>query len=264
MKRLIFIILLVKLCPLYAQQKYADTLLNYELKAFAENENSQKILTQKFNFLLKQKDYVAAHNELTRINKQTLNETALWNACLLSLQQKDFTSAEDYFKLYWLHADTSSLRDLTLAFLTYLNTDSARANSFLRKIEVNNPEYSCLRCYYRLLEMENTRALPFIIPSALVPGSGLILLGKPMKGLTSAAIATGFVIASISMINAGLVVNLVGWTAGWGVKFYLGQLGLTEKEHHNRFTKKKSKKADACRMDFSEKLKFSGADYRFD
>jgi hypothetical protein len=264
MKHLIFIVLiLINITSSFSQSVDADSLLHFEWSIFKDSANTDRLLLSKFNYQLKEKDFSGAGITLKRIRYEPENFTRkdIKNALLLSVQINSGASAEFYFQEYWKRCDTSELQNHILGFLTYMNFDSLKANRFLKQVIAKNTEYDCLDCFYKTLAMSEKGKFFYPVASALVPGSGLIFAGKPVKGFTSIFLTGVFVAGSILMHQYFLPVNLIGWNVSWGLRFYTGQIALTQKEANGNISRKKQKISDECKTLFGKVLKEMNIDY---
>ncbi len=264
MKQIHFItIILILTCIncFKAQQSFInDSLLKYEQDFFYESNNSQKgaILYKKYKYCINYNQLENAYKTFKRLESQnfTINDSNFyWNNTLLCLDYNDYSSAIRNFKFYKFNFDSSSIKTNLLAYITYINYDSTVANYYLNKLKLVNDSFTCLNCFYKFLNYEKKHKNLFLTSSVALPGSGLIFLGKPIKGLTSMVLLTSLGYGIYELLQYNMYINAINWGLGLGFKFYSGQIRLTNKEFHKKENRKKKKMAIACKTIFDTTLK---------
>jgi hypothetical protein len=262
---IILIFLAARSC---AQNDLIDSLLKLEKKIFTSQSIAEKAqyLKTKAELNLSALNTEAALSELERysslIEFNNADADLLWNGTLLSLRFDRLGQASNYFQSYYHRFDSSSAQSNLLGFLVYLNNDSVRAKHFYRKMIMRDDSLRCLDCFYQMVNAHYRKGNFFKVSSLLVPGSGLIMMGRPVKGLIAMGIAGIFVAEGIALLSNGLVINFVGTDVMWGLKFYIGQYLLTAKELNKKIDRKKSQRTQKCRLAFDKKLKKYSIDYR--
>ncbi len=253
--RFIAIILVLNSRVCFCQTATNDSLLLFEELFFNAKSNSSKdsILFKKYNYCLATNLLVDAYKtylRLERANVKYYNKNYYWNNTLLCTDNNNFALAKKNLDLYRLNFDSISIQSNFLAYLTFINYDSLQAKNYFYKLKTADTSLACLNCFYKLLHQKN-KGKPLYATSALVlPGSGLIILGKPVKGLTSMALLGSLAYGVYQLTQYNLYVNALSWTMGLGLKLYSGQVKLTRKEFDKRALKRKNKKAKSCKEAF--------------
>jgi hypothetical protein len=262
------IILIFLATRFFAQNDLTDSLLKLEEKIFSSQSIAEKAqyLKIKTELNLHALNTEAAMNELERysslIEFNNADEDLLWNGTLLSLRFDRLGQASNYFQSYYHRFDSLSAQSNLLGFLVYLNNDSIRAQHFYRKLLTLDDSLRCLDCFYQMVNAHYGKGSFFKVSSLLVPGSGLIMMGRPAKGLVALGISGVFVAGGIALLSNQLPVNFVGTDVLWGLKFYIGQYLLTAKELNKKTYKKKNQLAQKCKLAFDNELKKYSIDYR--
>ena len=86
----------------------------------------------------------------------------------------------------------------------------------------------------------------YLISSAVLPGSGAALNGYVLKGVLSLGLVSASAYAVAKMVEYGLYLNAVLWGTGVGLKFYVGNINLTEKLFYKAEAKQKNKLTKSC------------------
>jgi hypothetical protein len=251
-----------------AQNDLTDSLLKLEEKIFTTQNIAEKAqyLKIKTELNLNALNTEAAMHELERysglVEYNYADADILWNGALLSLRFDKAGQASNYFQSYYHRFDSSSAQSSLLGFLVYLNNDSTRAQHFYKKLILQDDSLRCLDCFYRMVNAHYRKGNFFKVSSLLVPGSGLIMTGRLVKGFIAMGIAGFFVAEGIVLLHNGLIINFLGTDVTWGLKFYIGQYLLTAKELGKKTGKKKSQRAQKCKLAFDKELKKYSIDYR--
>ncbi|MCA0429795.1 MAG: hypothetical protein LCH32_04775 [Bacteroidetes bacterium] len=265
MKRIYFITIILVLSNIcsFAQTNKVDSLLLFEKQLFFTRNTAQQdcILFYKYEYALKIKNYQNAYQSYLRLEKRNFRikkEDYYWNNTLICLDNFNFTSATQNFNIYKLNFDSLSLNSNLLGYLTYVNYDSTQAKYYYQKLIKLDSNLACLNCFYKLINNKYKKGKGYMITSGIVPGSGLIAMGKPLKGLTSLALVGGSVFGIYSLIQNNLYLNALSWGLNFGLKFYVGQIKLTNKE----YLKKQEKLNKKCKSNYNSVLKKYFFDYK--
>lgn len=256
MKHTFFIVIILVLSKLSLNcQTGADTLLFFEKLIFESKSQKQRdsLLNQKLNFSIQSKNLKNAYLTYLRLEKtgyRVYNKNYYWNATLLCLDNFNFSSAIMNYKLYKLNFDSSSIQSNLLGYLTYVNFDSLSAKKYYLNLLKLDSSLACMNCFYELLNKKSKKGTGYMIASGIVPGSGLVVVGKPLKGITSMALIGGMAYGVYSLTQANLYVNAINWTLNLGLKFYLGQIKLTKKEFDKKQNKTKSLLNKRCKANY--------------
>lgn len=258
-KYFITIILVLAIKLISAQAAKDDTLLLFEKLVFQTKSKTgqDSILHLKFNYAVKQADLKNAYTTYLRLEKRgyrVYDKNYYWNTALLCLDNFNFSSAIQNCKLYRINFDSSSIHSNLLGYLVHVNYDSVAAKNFYKKMIKQDSSLACMKCFYDLLNKKSKSGNGYMISSGIIPGSGLIALGKPLKGLTSMALLGGMAYGVYSLGQYNLYINAINWSLNLGLKFYIGQIKLTKKEFDKKQTKKKSFLNKKCKANYLEVL----------
>jgi hypothetical protein len=232
----------------------ADSLLHYE-QAYYKHKHSgsgQAFILQKIAYYLRNNATgEETFNEIKRIDPGLISDKLqqadfLWNATLVAYMNGQDGYARHYLDKYnGLTADTSVADDLMFV-LAYKYNDSARVTARLRRLVARDSVFKGLDCFLSYALYEKKHRDLYMLSSAIVPGSGTIMNGAVFKGVLSLCIAAASVYGVVTLINYGLYANAALWGTGVGLKFYMGNIRLTEKTFEQSELKHKTKLANAC------------------
>jgi TM2 domain-containing membrane protein YozV len=241
---------------LHAQTSFNDSLMQYELIYFKNTNDSlkQEILIKKIKYYLENnRTDEAVLKELKRVNiksigTNTLKENFLWNAALVAYLNSDINYARFYLAEYEeLKKDTSLAYNLLSIFINKYD-DTTLTGKQIRQISLRDTSFNCLSCFKEVAMYNKKHLNVYLLSSAILPGSGSMMNGYAFKGLVSLALTAGSVYGVIRLIDYGLYVNAVLWGSGVGLKFYTGNIKLTESLFYQSETKQKNKLANACEL----------------
>ncbi len=255
-------LLCVALRPLQAQQANADTLLALEAHYFYAKDSLQKenYLLQKCNVHMQQQLVTeACLRDLERINESRLNTEQLanlcWNKALCNYILEHPQTALHHIKRYQtLSADTSVQTQLVLA-LCLKEIDTTAFRQQIMRLANYDVVFLDLQSFIHLANYEKKHRKAYLLASALVPGAGSVALGYPVKGLTSTAVNAAVVYAIIQLSKHNLYANAILWGTGFGLKFYLGNIALTDKLFTKRERSKVLKLETTCKQAVSDLIK---------
>ncbi len=238
----------------YGQNSLNDSLLFYEYRYFrcTDATEKQSILLKKIDLYLNAGiTNTLVFNEIKRVKFGSLREgqnAFFWNAALISYLNVENDQARFFLKEYELAAKDSSIMVQLLKVLVYKDTDTSISHATLALLAEKDPLFKDLTCFDDIINYNKKHLNFYLISSAIVPGSGSALNGYVLKGLLSLAITSASAYAIVKMVEYGLYVNAVLWGTGVGLKFYAGNISLTEKLFYKAETKHKNKLATACEL----------------
>jgi hypothetical protein len=234
----------------------ADSMLIYEYRYFTASDRTAKNneLLGKLNFCLREKKSDAGVLILSRrIDPELIMDarsriTFLWNSALLGYMegQREFAafSLREYLKV----SGDSSSGTMLLSFLINKHHDSTVANNNMLRLMDHDTIFAGLRCFGKVALYEKKHRNLHLISSALVPGSGTMMNGYLLKGLTSMVLSGGAAFGIVKLVESGLYLNAVLWGTGVGLKFYTGNIRLTEKTFDWSEDKNRKRLSDQCEM----------------
>ncbi|MCA6436769.1 MAG: hypothetical protein ACK5QC_06000 [Bacteroidota bacterium] len=258
-KYFITIILVSTNFILKSQSAKSDSLLLFEKLVFNAKSKitSDSLLHEKLNFAIRNADLVSAYNTYLRLEKggyRVYNKNYYWNSALLCLDNFNFSSAIQNYKLYRLNFDSLSIHSNLLGYLVHVNYDSIIAKKYYKKMIELDSTLSCMSCFYDLLNKKVKSGTGYMISSGVIPGSGLVAIGKPLKGIASIVLIGGMSYGVYSLIQSNMYINAINWSLNLGMKFYLGQIKLTKKEFDKKQNKKRSILNKKCKANYLEVL----------
>ncbi|MES2679626.1 MAG: hypothetical protein V4635_07060 [Bacteroidota bacterium] len=238
----------------YGQFSLNDSLLFYEYRYFKCSD-----ATEKQNILLKKIDlYLNAgitnslvFNEIKRVNIGRLasgQNEFLWNAALISYLNIENDQARFFLKEYEISAKDSSVMVKLLKVLLYKDIDTSISHVSIAQLSEKDPLFKGLTCFDDIISYNRKHLNFYLFSSAIVPGSGSAMNGYVLKGLLSLAITSASAYAIVKMVEYGLYVNAVLWGTGVGLKFYAGNISLTEKLFYKAEAKQKNKLTTGCEL----------------
>jgi len=236
-----------------SQDTDSDSLVNYEYRYYMEKDSLRKneILVEKFNYFLRHADYDAGALSTARRVQQFLiadkevQAKFLWNASVVSYLNGDAAYSNFVLTRYQAQTFDSTIQCLLLHFLINKN-DTLVARQGLARLTRHDTDFGGLGCFYAGAFYEKEHKSFRVISSALIPGSGTMMNGYFLKGLTSLVLTGSSAFAVVKMIESGLYLNAALWGTGLGLKFYIGNLRLTEKTFEWSEDKERKKINERC------------------
>lgn len=258
-KCFIVIILVLTSFLIKGQSAKTDSLLFFEKLVFNSKSKVSRdsLLHEKLNFAIKHADLSSAYTTYLRLEKsgyRVFDKNYYWNSTLLCLDNFNFSSAIQNYKLYRLNFDSISIHSNLLGYLVHVNYDSILAKKYFRKMIQLDSSLTCMNCFYELLNKKAKNGTGYMISSGIVPGSGLIAVGKPLTGITSMALLGGMAYGVYSLVQSNMYINAINWSLNLGMKFYLGQIKLTKKEFDKKQNKKRSTLNKKCKANYLDVL----------
>jgi hypothetical protein len=169
----------------------------------------------------------------------------LWNGALIGYLNADLSYAKRMYTQYDNTFKDSSLNSALLKVLVHAN-DADGVRALIQRLSARDSLFSCLSCIDEVRNYERKGALFYTISSAVIPGSGAIMNGYPVKGIVSLALTAASVFGVVSLVRDGLYLNAVLWGSGIGLKFYGGNIRLTQTLFERRAVEIKRKRAVKC------------------
>jgi hypothetical protein len=124
--------------------------------------------------------------------------------------------------------------------------DTVELNRNLAQISGRDTGLACLSCLNEVLRYERKHKKRYLISSVFVPGLGTALNGDAFKGMNSFLIngALAYGVYALCMSNDYIDALLVA--SSFGLKFYLGNLKLTNKVFSEKEAKIRSRMSESC------------------
>lgn len=262
--RLIIIIkiYLILTLNLNAQNFLHDSLMLCEYKVFKANTEAEK----QEALIKKVKLYIGANelgeaifNEIKRVNTSAISDinkkrSFLWNAATIAYLNEKTDHARYFISEYENISSDSSETFYLLSILANKYHDTALVNSTIKKAVKKDSLFKTLSCFMDAVNYNKKHYYSYIISSAVVPGLGTALNGKVLKGSTSLALNAISLYAVVKLAESGLYTNAVLWGLGLGVKFYIGNLNLTDKTFYEAEQKHRNKILGKCEVKLKELL----------
>ncbi len=247
---------LIVLCTgsIRAQDAPDRKLLELEHLVFICKNDTQKtrLCYEKFIVYIRSGVYTEEGlKELNRINANLLSDSIrnnyLWNASLYSYLSANFRLSAHYIEQYQKLSSDSGMQLNLLKLMVYSNSDTAQVNTILKQLQ-DTAEAACLSCLNAPLAYSKKGKMAYILASAMLPGSGMILNGSFLKGFTAMGLAGSMIFITYKAIEKSLYFNALGWGIAWGLKFYTGNLQLTRKLVEEKEMRKKTELASSCEL----------------
>ncbi len=239
----------------YGQNTLNDSLLFYEYNYFKSDNDSAKqlILLKKIRLYLKENiTEREVFTEIKRVNINSLHNNDLkanflWNAAALSYLNNETDHARFFLAEYSALKEDSSTAFNLLSILVNKYTDTNEVNKRMKYLR-RDTLFKGLSCFCEMTNYNRKHLNFYLISSAILPGSGTIMNGYVFKGLVSLALTAASVFGIVKLIEYGLYLNAVLWGTGVGLKFYAGNIKLTEKVFYKAENRKKNKLANNCEL----------------
>ena len=254
-KHIILSILLSLISKVSFSQE-TERLVAFEKAYFLEENDTTKhqLLLNKFNYYLSCKKYDQIVFQLgQRINfKYLKNEVEranfLWNYSLLSLVNHEIQYAKSYEELYVNQTRDTSI-ELNLLNVFIHRKEPSVLESCIENLQKFDTVFKDLRCFNTIL-IDPKAYTRFVRYSKFLPGLGTFLLNEYTKGITSFILtgATGYGI--YQLISHKLFVNAIGVTLVYGLKFYHGNVYLTQDIIARKLKQKENDSAINCEVVF--------------
>lgn len=232
-----------------------DLLLFEERWFNASNEQDRNaILLEKLVFQLMHPELInTIHNTMDRLNDELLSDSVdradfLWNSALFCLIDEREQEGMSYLNKYKIFTNDSIGKYQLLKVLLRFPYNPEEAKMMYNNLLIQDPSYAGMECYFDVSIYSGKSLNYYILASAIVPGSGIIALGKPLKGLTSMGLNAGSVTLALLLWREQLFINSIFWGGLLFSKFYSGQIILTGTVFAERVGRKKEKLAKECEL----------------
>jgi len=256
MRQIITSLIILTICTgkIFSQLGFDDKLLQLEEKIFRSTSDSEKadICLGKIDLYLKNKDYsTQLFLEIKRINYKTLTNyndrvRYLWNSAIVAKLNHEWNYAAFYYNRYYEITNDTSISSLLLEVLVNNGNDSVIFNQLIKRLEHIDKQFDCVNCLADVLYYEKKHRNAYLLASAILPGMGSALNGYTVKGITSLMINTLSAYAIYAMIQNNLYLNAIFWGSGLALKFYAGNILLTNTLFDKSGSHTKSMLADKC------------------
>jgi len=237
-----------------AQSFSTDSLVELEYRYFkSSNEfEKQQLLIRKINHYLLQ-NYTGAEllKEIKRVQPGFILDSVqrrnfYWNASILAYLNGAYDMAEFEINQYRGNRNDFSFDERLLNLVVILFRDTLTARQEM---------YSMASIDSAVLELESCIAKEtytrkhknfYLLSSALLPGSGTAMNGAVLKGMTSLLLLSTTAYGVAALIYHQLYFNAIMWGTGLGLKFYVGNLQLTEKQFQIRQESTRNQLSGVC------------------
>ncbi len=241
---------------LLSQNTLSDSLLYYEYAYYKSNNDTskQKILLKKIDlYLTKNITHREVFNEIKRVNLNYLYDKKiktnfLWNAITISYLNNETDNARYFLAEYSNLKPDSSMAFNLLSILVNKYTDTSDVNKRIKYLSGIDTVFKGLNCFCDIVNYNRKHLNFYLISSAIIPGSGTAMNGYILEGVLSLAIMAGSVYGIIKLVQYGLYINAVLWSTGVGLKFYTGNIKLTEQTFYKAEINKKNKLTIICEL----------------
>lgn len=261
----IFIINLLIFCKvtlLSGQNTLNDSLLFYEYAYYKSSDDTlkQTTLLKKLNLYLRENiTSEDVFNEVKRVkinylNSEELKADFLWNAATISYINNEPNYARFFLSEYDNLSKDTSVAFYLLSILVNKYLDTADVNKRIRYLTTINPEFNDLNCFYEVVNYNRKHLGFYLLSSAILPGSGTIMNGYVLNGIVSLALTAGSIYGVLKLVEYGLYANAFLWGTGVGLKFYAGNIKLTEQVFYKAENEQKNKLTKNCELKLKELL----------
>jgi hypothetical protein len=260
---IIFIIQAACIKITVSQPAIEKQLLDMEMEIYttADKKVQNYLLEKKFALYISQNKFTTdAFKQGRRVDYRLLSEPQiqkrhLWNTALLAQMLNEHNISRHYYNLYQdMYPDTCT-ESLLLKFFIHNTYDTIIMNEAIIQLIEKDPRFEALKCYKNVLDFEPNSNLFYVVSSAIIPGSGNLMIGNFSRGLSSLALNSATVLGVRYLILSNMYVNALFWGTGFGLKFYAGNIRLTEVAHQEKSLKKHARLARNCENSFNDVLK---------
>ena len=256
MYRIIIPLLISILCIncTFSQNNFNSKLLSLELSAYNSNNDSLKndFIIQKIDLYLRNNiQNIEVLNEVRRINFSYLKDTAqksnlLWNSALIAYLNDDIYYSLFYLNQFELLSQDSTIETQLLKTLVYSQYNPKISAELVQDLVLKNTDFTCLECLSKIEENRLKHSLWIKRSSYIFPGLGMCFTGNGVKGVTSMALNTSTFFAVRWLFQNHLYLNMFAWGSNLIVKFYIGNIKLTQKLIDKKESSFRGRKASEC------------------
>ncbi|HQQ93987.1 MAG TPA: hypothetical protein PLQ93_05495 [Bacteroidia bacterium] len=249
------LILFLTTWEMSSQSLDADSLLLYEKKIYATAQaDQQEAILNKLNYFWRSgftgiealKDIKRVQAE--KISREEEKKRFYWNAAVTSYLNKEADLARHYILRYRSVSWSDTTASLFLALLIEQYQDTLLAGQYRQRLVSIDPSFSGLTCFSDAALYSRRHKNAYMLASALLPGSGTALNGAILKGIGSLLLVSASAYGVYTLVEYGLYLNAVMWGSGVGLKFYTGNILLSEKEFYRKEEREKAKLSKHCEL----------------
>jgi hypothetical protein len=150
-------------------------------------------------------------HEIERVNTALITDklllkTFLWNAALSYYLQQKHSESFNYISHYNDACNDTLLNNTLIQCLLLMQLDNER---MLQKVSIaaqQDTSFNALTCYMQVLQYE-LRKNKYVTASAILPGTGMFMLGKPVQGINSLLLNAGTIVLGGALWRNGLYFN---------------------------------------------------------
>jgi hypothetical protein len=231
---------------IYAQLAAKLTQIEYDIYNNKIAIDRNNLILQKIKLLCNSDLLIPSlMQELERVDVNLIADSIqrnyfLWNAALISHLHGSAISAASYIEQFDELQVNKTISSSFLQYLIYTELDTAKASHTLQQLVIYDTVFSHLKylhCEYSYIKKHHHL---FILYSAILPGLGTALNGDLLGGITSTAIFATSIYGVVQLLKLYMYINAIAWAAGNGLRFYFGNLKLTDKAFLQSQNKHKS------------------------
>lgn len=246
-----------------SQSFAVDSLVELEYRYFkcSNEQDKQQILIQKVNhYLLQNYTGTEVLNEIKRIEPQFLTDSLqraefYWNAAILAYLNGANNFAEFNVNQYCKDRTDLNFEERLLKLIIVLYKDTLAAKQEIGSLSVlDSSVWNLNACIEKETYTRKHKNL-YLLSSAILPGSGTAMNGAVLKGLTSLLLVSSAAFGVAALVHHQLYFNALMWGTGIGIKFYVGNLQLTEQQFKQKQELTRSQLSNTCSDCLSKVLK---------
>ena len=255
----------------YSQDSLTIQLLALEKDIFYSTSDTVKnsLMVQKMDLMMKNKsDNDLILKNCKRIDDQFIPDSVeksrfLWNASVIAYLENDLYYALHAIKEYQIVSNDSSITCESLKFFIYSNYDTEKTKIIVSDLIKRDSIFEAYECYsnaqsYEVRQVQLKKALSYILP-----GSGMVVNGNWTKGLLSMSLNSASALAIYYLISNQLYINSLAWGSNLIMKFYVGNINLTEKLINQKQVYRQKKLAKKCELSINDCLLKYPINYKF-
>jgi hypothetical protein len=219
-----------------------------EMQIFQTTERSQRqdLLLIKLDSAFASQEVLLYQEEVWRDMKrlsfdslpQASQAAWLWNAAVLNYLFQDSSKANIWWSRYIEITSDSSIAALLLGYLIAMENNLDQAFVLNQKLCALDTCFLGGGASIHFKRERLNASWPFVLTSAIVPGSGLMAEGYWGSGVKAMSLNAVAAVAIVSLIRANLYVNLVTWGFVFFEKIYMGQIKQTQDKAKVRYPRR--------------------------
>ncbi len=264
MFRIIILLLISIRCinSTFSQTDLNSRLLDLEYCVYnSENDTiKNRFIIQKVKlYLINEIQNEDVLTEVKRINLSFIEDSLeksnlLWNSILIAHLNNDPYFSLYYLNQYEIHSKDSTIETQLLKTLIYSQYNNEISTKIIQKLMLQNSDFKCLECLTKINDYELKHSTFFKRSSYFIPGFGMCLNGDLIKGSTSLMFNTTTFFVVKWLFTKHLYINMLSWGSNLFVKFYLGNIKLTQKLIDEKKNRIRNKKVTECSISISSIL----------